>query len=216
MRMLRFMCATALVCGLGAVAKAQDFQAVVIDPLPSLGEINPIFNQDFPVSLSPCQANQLDGLSTSQFVGCFTGLNLTGKPLTSLEIEFPAIYLPGDILDQPGCPTETQDVFSTIGCGFTSPADTEYYVDFSGGDIPSLGFGSDCSPGRNLVGCVQDSLFTIAIGGIPFADVPQDFTVAANVVTPEPNSFWLMATGVLSVGLFGACRRRPIVGESRS
>jgi hypothetical protein len=214
MRILRYLLAMAVVVGLSGVAKADtivpgDFAAVVIDPLPPApGEITLILNQSFPVSLAPCQADQLDGLSTSDFVGCFTGLNDTGTALTSLSMQFPAILLAGNVLDTANCPKETQDLFSSISCGFTNSTDTEYILNFSGGNIPSFGHGSDCPATGVPPACEEDSIFTIAIGGIPFNDLPQDFTAQANTIAPEPSSIWLMATGVMSIGLFAAFRRR--------
>jgi hypothetical protein len=48
--------------------------------------------------------------------------------------------------------------------------------------------------------------FVIAEDGVPD---PTTFpTTNAIGVTPEPNSFWLLSTGVLSLGFFGAYRRR--------
>jgi hypothetical protein len=219
MKILRYLLAMAMVAGLSGAAKADtfvpgDFAAVVIDPLPAPGEITLILNQSFPVSMAPCQADQLDGLSPADFVGCFTGLNDSGTDLTSLSMEFPAIIL-GNVLDLPNCPVEPQNVFSSISCGFTDSTDTEYVLTFSGGDIPSFGHGPDCPTTGLPPACEEDSLFTIAIGGIPFSNVPQNFTAVANTVTPEPSSIWLMATGALSVGLFAAFRRRQILCAPR-
>jgi hypothetical protein len=223
MKMLRYLLAIALVCGLSGVARAVDFQAIVIDPQPTPGEVNLIYNQNFAVTLTPCNADQLDGLSTSDFIGCFTGLNLTGKTLTSLQTDFPAIYLAGNVLDQANCPKETQDVFANISCGFTNSSDTEYYLSFSGGDgvaAASTANGdcdNDSDGGTKLnaddITCDLPSIFTIAVGGIPAADLPQNFTVVGNA--PEPGSLWLMSTGVLSLGLFGAYRRRELLCETR-
>jgi hypothetical protein len=219
MRILRYLLAMALVANLSGMAKADtivpgDFAAVVIDPLPAPGEIHVIVNTSFPVSLATCQADQLDGLSTSDFVGCFTGLNASGTALTSLSMQFPAIFLPVTGLDTAHCPAETQNIFTSISCGFTDSTDTAYVLNFSGGDIPSFGHGPDCSsPG--LDPCEQDSLFTIAIGGIPPANLPQNFTAVANTVAPEPSSIWLMSTGAMSVGLFAAFRRRQILCAPR-
>jgi hypothetical protein len=225
MKMLRYLMAIALVCGLSGMAKADtiDFQAVVIDPQPAPGEVNLIFNQSFPVTLSTCHADQLDGLSTTDFIGCFTGLNLTGQKLTSLTTEFPAIFLPGNVLDQPSCPTETQNIFAVISCGFTDSSDTEYFLNFSGGKgiaAASTANGdcdNDADGGSKLneddITCDLPSIFTIAVGGIPAGDLPKSFTVTSNV--PEPSSLLLMSTGVLSIGLFGAYRRRQFLCESR-
>jgi hypothetical protein len=220
MKILRYLIAMAIVAGLSGVAKADtfapgDFAAVVIDPLPAPGEITLILNQSFPVSLAPCQADQLDGLSTADFVGCFTGLNDTGTPLTSLSMQFPAIFLTGHVLDLPSCPVEPQNIFTSISCNFTDSTDTAYILKFSGGNIPSFGHGLECTPTGLPPACEQDSLFTIAIGGIPSANLPQNFTAQANTVTPEPSSIWLAATGAMSIGLFAAFRRRQILCTPR-
>jgi hypothetical protein len=221
MRILRYLLVIATVAALCNVAKADtfvpgDFAAIVIDPLPLASEINIVLNPTFPITLTPCQTDQLDGLSPTDFVGCFTGLNNTGTALTSLTMQFPAILLAGDVLDTANCPIEAQNIFTTISCGFTDSTKSEYVLDFSGGDIPSFGFGSDCRAGQGITdACEEDSLFTIAIGGIPFNDLPQNFTADANTIAPEPDSIWLMSTGVLSIGLFAAFRRRMVVCEPR-
>jgi len=220
MRILRHLLAMAMVASLSGVAKGDtfvpgDFAAVVIDPLPNPNEITLILNQSFTVSLAPCQADQLDGLSTADFVGCFTGLNNSGADLKSLSMQFPAIFL-GNVLDLPNCPLEPQNIFTSISCGFTDSTDTEYVLNFSGGDIPSFGQGPDCPPSSSgIEACEEDSLFTIAIGGIPFNTVPQNFTAQANAVSPEPSSIWLISTGVLSIGMFVAFRRRQILCAPR-
>jgi hypothetical protein len=201
MRILRYLLAMAMVASLSGVAKGDtfvpgDFAAVVIDPLPNPNEITLILNQSFTVSLAPCQADQLDGLSTADFVGCLTGLNNSGADLN--------------------CPLEPQNIFTSISCGFTDSTDTEYVLNFSGGDIPSFGQGPDCPPSSSgIEACEEDSLFTIAIGGIPFNTVPQNFTAQANAVSPEPSSIWLISTGVLSIGMFVAFRRRQILCAPR-
>lgn len=220
MKILRYLIAMAMVASLPGVAKADtfvpgDFAAVVIDPIPASSEITLILNTSFPISLAPCQADQLDGLSTTDFVGCFTGLNISGTPLTSLSMQFPAIFLPVSGLDSAHCPTETQNIFSSISCDFTDSTDTEYVLNFSGGNIPSFGHGPDCPATGLPPACEEDSLFTIAIGGIPFNSVPQNFTAQANTVTPEPGSIWLMSTGALSIGLFAAFQRRQILCAPR-
>jgi hypothetical protein len=226
MRMLPSLLALAMVAAVPGVAKADlftpgDFAAVVIDPLPAASEITLIPTTSFVVTLSSCHADQLFGLSTADFVGCFTGMNVSGQTLTSLQMEFPAIYLSGNVLDLPNCPTVSQGIFTTLHCDFTDSSKTEYLLQFSGGSgIPTApGIGGDCDHdndgGRRLnnddIACDANSIFTIAIGGIPFRDLPQNFTVNANTVTPEPASIWLMTTGAMSVGLFAAFRRRQML-----
>jgi hypothetical protein len=220
MRILRYLVAMATIASLSGLAKADtfvpgDFAAVVVDPLPAPGEITLILNQSFTVSLAPCQADQLDGLSPADFVGCFTGLNNSGTALTSLSMQFPAIFLTGHVLDLPNCPVEPQNIFTSISCGFTDSTDTAYILNFTGGNIPSFGHGPDCPRTGLTDQCEEDSLFTIAIGGIPFSSLPQNFTAQANTVSPEPSSIWLAATGAMSIGLFAAFRRRQILCSPR-
>jgi hypothetical protein len=222
MRILRYLLAIALVAVSG-VAKADDFQMVVIDddptPIPAY-LITPVFTDGFSVTLSPCKASQLFGLSPGTYLGCFTGENETGAALTSLQILIP-VFTFDDQTDQPGCSPVSQDVFKTITCGFTSD-NKDYFLDFSGGDLPpATGYKGDCDNdgdgGSKLneddVKCNIASIFTIAEAGVPANDFPDDFSAVANA--PEPNSFWLMSTGVLSIGLFGAWRRRRMLCESR-
>jgi len=187
MRILRSFLAIALVAGLSGVAKADDFQMVVIDP-PTY-TVNVITSTSFTFSLAPCVAPGQVPVG-SDYLGCFTGQNETGAALTSLLIDIPALVdsqtatcaLNGNGLD----------FFSDVTC------DTEtdgYTLNFMDGSIPN------------------DAVFTIAEAGADPADFPDDNSAVANA--PEPNSFWLMSTGVLSIGWFGAYRRRKMLSESR-
>jgi hypothetical protein len=236
MKMLRYLFAIALVCGLTRVAKADDFQMVVADPTPSLvptpNEVHAITSDDFSVTLSACNANQLDGLSPDLYLGCFTGLNLTGAPLTSLDVLIPVFDING-VQDTPGCPDISEDVFKgTPTCGVSG---SYFYVDLTDGALPTAAHNGDCDNDGDAGGLNQDdincdtgSIFTIAVGFGTYCDgkkdckeetklIESDFadtTADANViVTPEPSSILLMSTGVFSLGLFGAYRRRQILGE---
>ena len=221
MRILRYLMAIALVCGLSGVAKADDFQMVVVDPVPPANLITPILTNNFVVTLSTCQASQLFGLSAATYIGCFTGENETGKALTSLQILIPVFNL-GNQLDQPACAPASLNIniFSNVTCGFTNN-NQDYFVNLSGGNIPAAtGVNGDCDNdgdgGAKLnnddVSCNAASIFTIAEAGVPVSTFPS-FNAVAN--TPEPSSIWLMSTGVLSIGLFGAYRRRQTLCESR-
>lgn len=227
MKLLRGLIAIALVCGLSGLAKAApvSFQMVVVDPNPPASLITHIYSDDFSVTLSTCQASQLFGLSPATYLGCFTGENNTGKPLTSLEIVIPVFSFNSQIV-QPGCAPAglNINVFTTITCGFTNN-NQDYFVSLTGGNIPAAtGLNGDCDNdgdgGERLndddVRCNVASIFTIAEAGIPAGDMPKSFGAAANVVTPEPSSIWLMSSGVLSVGLFGFYRRRQTLSEYRS
>jgi hypothetical protein len=219
MRILRYLVVVAVVCGLSGVAKADDFQMVVVDPLPAASEITLIHSDHFTVTLSTCNADQLFGLSPSTWLGCFTGENVTGAPLTSLQVIIPVFSFGGG--PQPvGCDKVSQDVFATVTCGLTGDG-KDYLLNFSGGAIPTaIGTNGDCDNDRDGgtglnnddVTCNQASIFTIAEAGVPAGDFPKGFTVDANVV-PEPSSIWLLFTGVLSIGLFGAYQRRQTLHE---
>lgn len=241
MRTLRCLFAMILVCGLAGVAKADDFRDVIVDPTVPLDLIQQVtsdaFTVDFPTTgpAAGCHASQLPGVSDPQdFDACFTGINLTGKALTSIDLEFPVFTDPyTGTPDTPSCPTETSDVFKSITCGYASNGD--YLLEFSGGDIPSANiFNSFCyfdpfghNPG---VDCSSPAIFTIAIGiPAPAGDPPltptqiteffdTDTSTDANnpnppmvYFTPEPSSILLMSTGVLCLGLFGAYRRRQVL-----
>jgi hypothetical protein len=186
--MLRFLLAVAVVSALSGVAKADDFKMVVIDP--TSFTVNVITDPTFAFSFSPCVLGQVPpGAGT--FDGCFTGLNETGFTLTSLFIDIPAVVdgqTVGCALDGGGF-----DLFTNVSCQTNANG---YILDFSG--APGVGEG------------VQ---FTIAEQGAPPQDFPDTINAVANA--PEPNSFWLMSTGVLSVGLFGAYRRRQVLIEPR-
>ena len=236
MKMLRYLFAIALVCGLTRVAKADDFQMVVADPTVPLDLIQPIFSDDFALTFpttgpaAGCQQSQLPGVSllNDAFTACFTGINLTGAPLTSLVIEFPTFTYGGGT-DTPSCPTESSDAFPGSGISCTISGG-DYLLQFSGGDIPTATlFNSFCYFDPFVSGgvdCYSPAIFTIAIG-IPGIDLitqgtiidtinSDDVTAAANViVTPEPSSILLMSTGVFSLGLFAAYRRRQILVAAR-
>ena len=234
MRMLRCLLAIALALGLTHVAKANDFQMVVGDPTPSANEVHLVTSDSFTVSLSPCQSDQLDGLSPALYLGCFTGLNVTGAALTSLQVLVPVFDISPGAPDTPGCnlaPGNVNVFKNTPTCGITSNG-LDFYVDFSGGDLPTAINNGDCDydgDAGNLnqddINCDTESLFTIAVGfGADCTTQTQctnetnqvitDFantTAVAN--TPEPSSILLMSTGVFSLGLFGVYRRRRNVGE---
>jgi hypothetical protein len=232
--MLRYLFAIALVCGLTHVARADDFQMVVGDPTVPIYVIQPVFTDSFSVNFptsglaAGCGApGQLpSGVTDPQdYTGCFTGINLTGSDLTSLQIEFPVFDYPGTTTpDTPNCPKLASGaVFSNINCGLTN-GNQDYLLEFSGGDIPTATFSNTaCFFDPFSFDCSSPAIFTIAIG-IPGLNLIQDGTItmldnegveaAANaVVTPEPSSVLLMSTGILSIGLFAAYRRRRLPSE---
>lgn len=234
MRTLRYLLVIALLCSFTRVAKADDFQFIIADPIVPLDVVQPVTTDDFALTFSAagCQPGQLPSGVTG-YDDCFTGINLTGAPLTSMQIEFPVFDNPyTGTTDTPSCPTLTSgDEFSNISCTLTND-DEDYLLSFSGGDIPTATpFNTLCVPIPLAPGggaCISSAIFTIAIGiPTPPGDNPlsptvldQDLStdvgtaaVAAN--TPEPSSFLLMSTGVLSLGLFGAYQRQRTLVTAR-
>jgi hypothetical protein len=201
MKTLRSLLAIALAYGLSGVAKADDFQMVVVDPPPPPAATFPIYDiiaLGSPVSayFGACQPGELP-LNSPSYDGCIALLNGTGVVLNSLQITVPDI---GGVLGQTaGCPIDPNDIFpvSGISCA-PNPVGGTFLLNFTGGNI---------SPNFPL------DNFVIAEDGVPFASFPAISVVAAN--TPEPRSIWLLFTGVLSVGWFGVYRRRHALCELR-
>ncbi len=187
MKILRYLLAMAAVAMMSGVAKADDFQMVVIDPGYT---VNVITDPSFTFSLSPCVAPGQVPIG-SPYEGCFTGQNETGEALTSLLINIPAIVDDQSV----GCALNGGglDYFSNVTC---TTGSNGYTLDFTGGSI-AIG-----------------DVFTIAEAGADPADFPDNIN-AVGGAAPEPNSFLLMSTGVLSIGLFGAYRRRQTLSEPR-
>lgn len=207
MRLLSRLLAIALVFGLTGVASAVGFQMVVVDP-PSY--VNIITSPDLTITLEDCHAGQVPhDKGDPSYDGCYTGLNDTGKPLTSLELLIPVIAG----ITSPTCNPAPGDIFTILSCNGKTADGKDYIIDFSGGLIPTA---TDCDndgdggSGLNSddlnAPCNADTIFTIAESGIPAGSFPV-VSVVGNA--PEPNSFLLLSTGVLSVGLFfGNWRRR--------
>jgi hypothetical protein len=184
MKTLRYLLAIGLFCGLSGIAKADDFQMVVIDPIG--GSV--ITTTAFPFSFSPCAAGEVPSNpnNPNTYIGCFVGENGTGVDLTSLQLLIPPI--PNQ---SAGCSPfgEQLDIFTSITC---TSGPNGYLVNFAGGDIPLGGF------------------FLIAEAGVDPTVFPQ---VAAVANAPEPGSLLLLSTGVLAIGFFFT-RRRNAVGDA--
>lgn len=236
MRMLRYLFAIALVFGLSSAAKAAggNFQMVVVDPTVPFDVIQPVYTDTFALTFptsGPAAGCDAPGQLPSSlpdpgdFVDCFTGINLTGNPLTALEIEFATTPLGSA---QPNCPTLTSDGdFPDVTCSIVNGG-ADYLFDFTGGNIPAATlsnspcyFNPNSSPGND---CDSPAVFTIAIGNVqgnpPIVteDVVQQIdtngvSVIANA--PEPSPILLMSTGILSIGFFGVCRRRQTLAAAR-
>jgi hypothetical protein len=209
MRILRYIVAVSLFCGLTAAANAAaiNFQVIVIDPPPS-NLIQPITSDAFTFSFAPCVSPGQVPQGTS-FVGCFTGENATGQTLTSLQMFIPTI--PGLGV---GCgPSGTGlDLFPTVTCTIVQGG---YILDFTGGSIPTANGRSPDNAEFN-----RDSVFTIAEAGVDpssFPEVTASFNSPIPAATPEPNSLMLLATGVLTGGglMLGDRRRRIVAARSR-
>jgi hypothetical protein len=188
MKLLRYLFAITLVCSLSHVARADDYAMVIIDPVP----LNTITTYDITTVGSPvaaawssCAPGELPNGSPS-YDGCISFLNGTGTTLTGFDLVVPDT---GGVVGQTAsCPTtDPNDIFTNINCP-PNPVNGDWTLTFGGGSIAA------------------GEYFVIAEDGVPD---PTTFpTTNAIGVTPEPNSFWLLSTGVLSLGFFGAYRRR--------
>jgi hypothetical protein len=188
--MLRCLLVIGLVCGLSGIAKADDFQMVVVDPPPSFTFFDiTSLGTPFTASWSACAPGELPS-GTTGYVGCISFLNGTGVTLTNLELIIPDT---GGIVGQTAnCAIDPNNIFSNLNCP-ADPVNGNFILNFSGGSIAPSEF------------------FVIAeIGADPSA-----FPDVTAIVSPEPSSALLLSTGILSIGLFAAYRRRDLLCESR-
>jgi hypothetical protein len=127
MRMLHYLLPIALLCGLSGVAKAEDFQMVVIDP--TGGTL--ITSTAFVFGFDPCAPGEVPG---DGYQGCFAARNGTGELITSIQFSIPLI--PGQVA---GCVAFDGhlDLFPIVTCD-TGPAG--YLLTFSGGKIQAGDF----------------------------------------------------------------------------
>ncbi|MDE1178431.1 MAG: PEP-CTERM sorting domain-containing protein [Edaphobacter sp.] len=185
MRITRYLLAISLLCGAFRFAKADDFRMVVLDPPPSSFPTYPIFDSPFTFTFAPCAVGQLPTGTAGTYDGCFSGVNRTGEDWTSLMLNFANNSALSDAapavcsLDGGG-----QDIFAAPGPGNCDLQDDEQYVlIFSGGLLKN------------------NENFVIAEQGVDPSDFPEvtaSFTTSA--ATPEPESLWLLSTGLLYAG----------------
>lgn len=195
MRVYRWLCLAALICGLTAIAKADDFQMVVIDPIPT--PHTDITHDNFTFSLGPCNSTQVPAHNPA-YIGCFSGENETGHTITSLQIFVPnSLGLSGQTA---GCADfgGGLDIFTNISC---TTETNGYLLLFSGGSIPSdsATHEDDGNPAY---------FFTIAeYGADPsaFQNVQGEFNPV-----PEPNSALLLGSGLLAGLAYVAINRRRL------
>jgi hypothetical protein len=191
MKLLRYLPLIAAACMLSGIAKADpvDFHAVIVDPAGF--DVHDLTTTSAIVQFQTCDAGQLPSGISPSFVGCETFENLTGAPLTSLQLEFPDIgAIAGQSVDCTAA-AGVPNFFSTATC---SVVNGFFVLDYSVGSIPE-GF--------------PTGVFTIAESGVPAYDFPE----GTLTTTPEPSSVWLLSTGALLLGAFFYSSRRNGLGS---
>ncbi|MEG9435690.1 PEP-CTERM sorting domain-containing protein [Edaphobacter sp. HDX4] len=192
MRIMRYLFAITLVWGVAASARADDFRMVVLDPPPSSFPTYPIFDSPFTFTFAPCAVGQLPTGTQGTYDGCFSGVNRTGQDWTSLTLNFSNNSALSDAapavcsLDGGG-----QDIFAAPGAGACDLQDNEQYLlIFTGGLL------------------LNNENFVIAEQGVDPSDFPEvtaSFTTSSTVT--EPESIWLLSTGIAFAGSFLRRRR---------
>ncbi|CAN5507404.1 hypothetical protein BH10ACI4_BH10ACI4_10700 [soil metagenome] len=186
MKLLRFLLTIALACGLVGTAKANqlDFHMVVLDPFAT----TPIFTTPFSFTFDNCVQGQLPTNVVGSYEGCFSGVNRTGQDWIGLQLVFSNTAPLGS---QPaGCALDgSTDYFQLTSCTLSTDQ-TTYILNFTSGAIPNNG------------------AFTIAEDGVDPDLFPLISASVVTASTPEPESIWLLSTGVMSMGSFLYSRRR--------
>lgn len=183
MRMMRYLLAAALVYGVAGSARADDFRMVVLDPPPASFPTFPIFSSPFTFTFAPCAVGQLPTGTQGTYDGCFSGVNRTGEDWTSLTLNFSNNSALSDAapavcsLDGGGL-----DIFAAPGPGNCDlQSNQQYVLIFNGGTL------------------FNNENFVIAEFGVDPSDFPE-VTASFTTVTPEPESLWLLSTGIVLAG----------------
>lgn len=192
MKLAHCFLAIAMACGLTGAAKADtlDFHMVVLDPPPAPGFTTvPIFTTPFTITFSACAPGQLPTNTLGTYEGCFSGVNRTGNDWTGLDLTFANNSALGG---QPaGCALDGggADIYAEPPAGSCDlQNESQYVLIYTGGGIEN------------------NENFVIAEDGVDPGDFPE-ITATVVVATPEPDSIWLLATGLLMMGLYFANRR---------
>ena len=202
MKVLRYLFAVVLVCGLAGFAKADtaDFEQGVLDPPPM--HVTPIFGTGpFSITFGACP-------SGFNFDGCFEGQNDSGLTFKSLELTYPNTPALGG---QPvSCNTAlVGSIFTNSICSL-SPDGTTYSLDFFGGPgLPS------CKPDGDWDDDDDDRddgsgacTFLIVENGVDPSSFPTGTGVFSTTApVPEPGTVALLSTGMTALG-FVRIRRR--------
>jgi hypothetical protein len=211
MKVLHAVFAIILLCGFTSLAKADgiDYRMNVLDP--PLGSAPPsyplytIFSQPFDVVFNLCIAGELPPGSILQSgEGCFSAVNDTGAPLTSLEIVF--TDSDGAAGQTPNCTFDstnnTMNIFSSPSCNEVNG----YFVNIFQGNVGTPG------------AIANGESFVITEVGVPVDQFPANAAIVPLGFvppTPEPSSIVLLSTGVLMFG-FVCVKRRKLLSAYNS
>lgn len=187
-KLLQFAAMFALLFGLASQAKA--YRVIVVDPPPYTDPSQgvpvsyPITDSNPTIPAQWCDSALNSNIGSYQ--SCFYGVNYlpNNETITELQVVLPTLA-GGD----PECAAFNNT--SGMSCVVTGPNGGGYLLDFTGLDFTSA------------------SGVIIGIDA-PESDFPDGLTFTVLDVTPEPESIWLLSTGVMtSAGLY--FRRRTLL-----
>lgn len=190
MKIVRYLFLLVSICALSGIAKADqaDFHEVVLDPPPSFITY-PIFSTPYsPIVFTDC-AGQLPTDVKQSYEGCFSGVNRSGKDWVGVNLFFDNT---GALGGQPVSCTPDQDSGGNLGPNIYSISTCslnggQYVLSYTGGVISNNEF------------------FVIAEDGVDPGSFPPGTLIADTV--PEPESIWLLSTGLSGAGALIARRR---------